>query len=71
MRIGEVLKDRYQVLAKVGYGTSSTGWLCWFQISSHEKPFVEFEGGGLGSALFGSCTHRVTPDGAYARLRRR
>jgi hypothetical protein len=28
MRIGEVLKDRYQVLAKVGYGTSSTVWLC-------------------------------------------
>ncbi|KAH9216811.1 kinase-like protein [Leptodontidium sp. 2 PMI_412] len=28
MRIGEVLKDRYQVLTKVGYGTSSTVWLC-------------------------------------------
>ncbi|KAH7317229.1 kinase-like protein [Rhexocercosporidium sp. MPI-PUGE-AT-0058] len=28
MRIGEVLKDRYQVLTKVGYGTSSNVWLC-------------------------------------------
>lgn len=28
MRIGEVLKDRYQVIAKLGYGTSSTVWLC-------------------------------------------
>lgn len=28
MRIGEVIKDRYQVVAKLGYGTSSTVWLC-------------------------------------------
>ena len=28
MRIGEVLKDRYQVVAKLGYGASSTVWLC-------------------------------------------
>lgn len=28
MRIGAVLKDRYQVVAKLGYGTSSTVWLC-------------------------------------------
>lgn len=27
MRIGEVLKDRYQVVAKLGYGASSTVWL--------------------------------------------
>jgi len=28
MRIGEVLKDRYQVVTKLGYGASSTVWLC-------------------------------------------
>lgn len=28
MRIGENIKDRYQVVAKLGYGTSSTVWLC-------------------------------------------
>lgn len=28
MRIGEVVKDFYQVVAKLGYGTSSTVWLC-------------------------------------------
>jgi serine/threonine-protein kinase SRPK3 len=28
MRIGEVIKDRYHVVAKLGYGTSSTVWLC-------------------------------------------
>jgi serine/threonine-protein kinase SRPK3 len=28
MRIGAVIKDRYQVVAKLGYGTSSTVWLC-------------------------------------------
>ncbi|CCF33703.1 protein kinase [Colletotrichum higginsianum] len=28
MRIGMVLEDRYQVVAKLGYGTTSTVWLC-------------------------------------------
>lgn len=28
MRIGEVIKDCYQVVAKLGYGTSSIVWLC-------------------------------------------
>jgi len=28
MRIGEVIENRYQVVAKLGYGTSSTVWLC-------------------------------------------
>jgi len=28
MRIGEVIKERYQVVAKLGYGTGSTVWLC-------------------------------------------
>lgn len=27
MRICEVLEDRYQVVAKLGYGTNSTAWL--------------------------------------------
>lgn len=27
MRIGEVVRDHYQVVAKLGYGTSSTVWL--------------------------------------------
>lgn len=27
MRIGEVLQDRYQVVAKLGYGVTSTVWL--------------------------------------------
>ncbi|UNI16933.1 hypothetical protein JDV02_003315 [Purpureocillium takamizusanense] len=27
MRMGEVIKDRYQVVAKLGYGTGSTVWL--------------------------------------------
>ena len=27
MRIGDVLKDRYQVLGKVGFGLGSTSWL--------------------------------------------
>lgn len=28
MRMGEVVNDRYQVVAKLGYGTGSTAWLC-------------------------------------------
>jgi serine/threonine-protein kinase SRPK3 len=28
MRIGAVIKDRYQVVAKLGYGMTSTVWLC-------------------------------------------
>ncbi|GJD01162.1 protein kinase [Colletotrichum higginsianum] len=28
MPIGMVLEDRYQVVAKLGYGTTSTVWLC-------------------------------------------
>lgn len=26
-RIGEVIKDRYQVMGKLGYGATSTAWL--------------------------------------------
>lgn len=28
VRIGEILDKRYQVVAKLGYGTTSTTWLC-------------------------------------------
>lgn len=28
VRIGEVLQSRYQVLYKLGYGTTSTIWMC-------------------------------------------
>lgn len=28
VRLGEVFKSRYQVVAKLGFGTSSTVWLC-------------------------------------------
>lgn len=28
VRIGQVLHSRYQTLGKLGYGTSSTVWLC-------------------------------------------
>jgi len=28
VRLGEVFKSRYQVVAKLGFGTSSTIWLC-------------------------------------------
>ncbi|KAG8156846.1 hypothetical protein KVR01_013259 [Diaporthe batatas] len=28
VRIGQVIRDRYQVITKLGYGTSSTSWLC-------------------------------------------
>jgi serine/threonine-protein kinase SRPK3 len=28
VRIGEVFRKRYQVVAKLGYGTTSTTWLC-------------------------------------------
>ncbi|OAA61641.1 sugar-lactone oxidase [Niveomyces insectorum RCEF 264] len=28
MRIGDVIRDRYQVVAKLGYGVTSTVWLC-------------------------------------------
>ena len=28
VRLGEVFRDRYQVLGKLGYGGSSTVWLC-------------------------------------------
>lgn len=27
VRLGEIFQDRYQVLAKLGFGTSSTTWL--------------------------------------------
>lgn len=40
MRIGEVLKDRYQVVAKLGYGASSTVWLCRdLRYSKHPSNF--------------------------------
>jgi hypothetical protein len=28
VRLGEVIKSRYQVVAKLGFGTASTIWLC-------------------------------------------
>lgn len=28
VRIGEVLRERYQVVAKLGWGAHSTIWLC-------------------------------------------
>lgn len=28
IRIGDLIRDRYQVITKLGYGTSSTSWLC-------------------------------------------
>lgn len=28
VRLGEVFKSRYQVVAKLGFGTASTVWLC-------------------------------------------
>lgn len=28
IHIGEVIRDRYQVITKLGYGTASTSWLC-------------------------------------------
>lgn len=28
VRIGALIRDRYQVVTKLGYGTSSTSWLC-------------------------------------------
>lgn len=27
VRLGEILQDRYQIVGKLGYGTSSTVWL--------------------------------------------
>ncbi|RDA82551.1 hypothetical protein CP532_0938 [Ophiocordyceps camponoti-leonardi (nom. inval.)] len=35
MRIGDIIKDRYQVVAKLGYGTSSTVWLS-HDLSEHK-----------------------------------
>lgn len=39
MRIGEVIRERYQVVAKLGFGTSSTVWLCrdlsWVHLFLH------------------------------------
>ena len=41
MRIGEILKDRYQVVAKLGYGASSTVWLCRdIRYSKHPVSFT-------------------------------
>lgn len=28
VRLGEVVKSRYQIVAKLGFGTASTIWLC-------------------------------------------
>lgn len=28
MSIGQIVKDRYQAVGKLGFGTSSTVWLC-------------------------------------------
>ncbi|KAL5114743.1 hypothetical protein ACEQ8H_007360 [Pleosporales sp. CAS-2024a] len=28
VRLGEVFKSRYQIVAKLGFGTASTIWLC-------------------------------------------
>jgi hypothetical protein len=29
VQTGEIFQSRYHVLAKLGYGTVSTAWLCW------------------------------------------
>lgn len=31
VRIGEVFKDQYRVISKLGYGAYSTVWLAWNQ----------------------------------------
>ncbi|KAH8429435.1 uncharacterized protein LDX57_007098 [Aspergillus melleus] len=36
VRIGDTLKDRYQILAKLGYGGYSTVWLAWDERFEHE-----------------------------------
>lgn len=34
MDIGDILDGRYEVIAKLGWGSSSTVWLCWDQKES-------------------------------------
>ncbi len=46
MRIGAVIQDRYQVVAKLGYGMTSTVWLCHdlryaLLPSNFDRPFAE------------------------------
>lgn len=41
MRMGEVLKDRYRVVAKLGYGASSTVWLCRDLRYSHPPSYFD------------------------------
>lgn len=43
MRIGEVIEKRYQVVAKLGYGTSSTVWLCRDLKSALLPPYFDDE----------------------------
>lgn len=31
VKIGEVFKNRYQIITKLGYGSFSTVWLAWDQ----------------------------------------
>jgi len=28
VQLGEIVNDRFQILAKLGFGTASTAWLC-------------------------------------------
>lgn len=48
VRLGEVFCSRYQVVAKLGFGTSSTIWLCRdlkyvFKLPAEFMPLAEFE----------------------------
>lgn len=38
VRIGDTLKDRYRIIAKLGYGGYSTVWLAWD--NRFEQPYL-------------------------------
>jgi serine/threonine-protein kinase SRPK3 len=49
VRIGEVFDERYQVIGKLGYGSSSTVWLCR-DLKYGDSSFYDFQADLIGIA---------------------
>lgn len=56
VRLGEVIKSRYQIVAKLGFGTASTIWLCRDLEHVSQKP-CDFHASENARLLIDSCVH--------------
>jgi len=60
VRLGEVFQSRYQVVAKLGFGTASTVWLCRDLVYVFRKPSTFFSTSLKVSLLTKSYRHQST-----------